>query len=149
MSSSVWMLIFSALFIVFANCDPQCTLPGEEYRFDCFPDDAGNGTAEEICHKRGCCWEKAKSAKYDFSKSNLHNKSVELPLSVPYCFFPTNYGYLLASKSETNTGYKLSLSRQGSYGPFGGDVKELTVDVLLEDENRVHFKVMIFGWRYC
>lgn len=126
------------LIVVLVSCDPQCELPSEEYRFDCFPDDKGNGTAEEICEKRGCCWQKAKSR--HFTKRN-HSKNVDLPLNIPYCFFPTNYGYKLVSKEETETGYKLALARQGSDGPFGGDVKELTAEFIFEDENRLHFKV--------
>ncbi|XP_031575111.1 lysosomal alpha-glucosidase-like [Actinia tenebrosa] len=122
------------------NSEPQCTLPSEKYRFDCFPDD--NATAEK-CEARGCCWDKATLTKPQKRVKISSNSSsiADPPLDVPYCFFPLNYGYKLASKEETKTGFKLGLVREGSDGPYGGDVKNLAVDVLLEDQNRFHFKI--------
>lgn len=132
------------LFFIFKsiNSEPQCNLPSEKYRFDCFPDE--NATAEK-CEARGCCWEKAAlTIPQKLPKISLNSSSqADPPLDIPYCFYPMNYGYKLVSKEQTKTGFKLGLARQGSDGPFGGDVKNLAVDVLLEDQNRFHFKVIL------
>jgi hypothetical protein len=141
-SNLVVILVFLSIVLQAINSEPQCNLPDEKLRFDCFPDE--NATSEK-CEARGCCWQKAKLTK-PFTKRHVislnSSAKADPPLAIPYCFYPLNYGYKLVSKEETKTGFKLGLTRQGGDGPFGGDVRNLAVDVLLEDQNRLHFKVI-------
>ena len=115
----VFFSVLSAL-----TAEPQCDNIPNAHRFDCFPD---SEATEEKCQARGCCWKKP--------------DHVGVPLGLPYCFYPQNYGYKLASKRDTQLGYLLTLTRQGQAGPYSGDVEKLEVDVRLEDKSRLHFKI--------
>uniref|UniRef100_A0AAX7VJB0 alpha-glucosidase n=1 Tax=Astatotilapia calliptera TaxID=8154 RepID=A0AAX7VJB0_ASTCA len=79
-------------------------------RVDCFPD---SGASQEICQERGCCWSPR-------DESN-----------VPWCFFPTNYGYTA------------KLTRMESPPLFGQHIKELAIDAEMQTKNRLRFKVNI------
>lgn len=122
------LFIFTLLSILhFGKSQEGCSQIADAYRFDCYPED---GASEQNCLNRGCCW-RPPSAEVDG----------KVPLNIPYCFYPTNYGYKLVSKEKTQTGYLLRLVKQGHPGPYGKDVENLTVDVRFETRERLHFKV--------
>lgn len=127
------VLEFSILVIfccTFLECysSPDCTDDADRKRFDCYPDE---GAAEDKCQSRGCCWKDA---------TNSFRETV--PLNVPYCFYPKNFGFELVNQQETDTGFLLDLQMQQK-GPYGGDIENLKVDVRLETEYRVHVKVLV------
>ncbi|KAM7452410.1 hypothetical protein ABFA07_000090 [Porites harrisoni] len=111
----------------FGRSQEGCSQIADAYRFDCYPED---GASEQNCLNRGCCW-RPPSAEVDG----------KVPLNIPYCFYPTNYGYKLVSKEKTQTGYLLRLVKQGHPGPYGKDIENLTVDVRFETRERLHFKI--------
>ena len=121
--------ILVVLFFGFVHChsSPDCTRDADSKRFDCYPD---VGASEDKCEDRGCCWKVASNALYGGS----------VPLNVPYCFYPKNFGYELVNQQETDTGFLLDLQMQ-QHGPYGEDIVNLKVDVRLETEYRVHVKV--------
>lgn len=122
------VFIFTLLSILhFGRSQEGCSQIADAYRFDCYPED---GASEQNCLNRGCCW-RPPSAEVDG----------KVPLNIPYCFYPTNYGYKLVSKEKTQTGYLLRLVKQGHPGPYGKDIENLTVDVRFETRERLHFKV--------
>lgn len=122
------LFIFTLLSILhFGKSQEGCSQIADAYRFDCYPED---GASEQNCLNRGCCW-RPPSAEVDG----------KVPLNIPYCFYPTNYGYKLVNKEKTQTGYLLRLVKQGHPGPYGKDVENLTVDVRFETRERLHFKV--------
>ncbi|XP_046862383.1 lysosomal alpha-glucosidase-like [Xenia sp. Carnegie-2017] len=96
-------------------------------RFDCYPE---NGASQEKCEIRGCCWKVATNKRHE----------VTVPLNVPYCFYPKNFGYRIVNEQETATGILLDLQMQQP-GPYGADVENLRVNVDFETENRVHVKI--------
>ena len=108
----------------------QCENIPNELRFDCDPE---GDASQENCLNRGCCWR----------KPSISFEAGEVPLDTPYCFYPTNYGYEVVDKQHTQTGYALKLTRRGHLGPYGKDVINLTMEVLFEGENRLHFKVVL------
>ena len=131
--SIVFLLAFSSI-LHNGNSQEGCSNIPDSNRFDCYPE---SGADEQKCLNRGCCW---KVAAQD-------NQAVdgEVPLNIPYCFYPTNYGYKLVTKTQTPTGYMLTLEKQGNPGPFGKDIKDLNVDLRLETKDRLHFKVWNIG----
>lgn len=127
--SIVFLLAFSSI-LHNGNSQEGCSNIPDSNRFDCYPE---SGADEQKCLNRGCCW---KVAVQD-------NQAVdgEVPLNIPYCFYPTNYGYKLVTKTQTPTGYMLTLEKQGNPGPFGKDIKDLNVDLRFETKDRLHFKI--------
>lgn len=119
-----FILFLAQSSLQITTAQPQCDNIANEYRFDCYPE---SDATEGKCNNRGCCWK----------KPNV----LSVPLDIPYCFYPMNYGYKLDSKEDTKFGYRLSLSRQGQGGPYGSDVEHLAVDVRLEEKSRLHFKI--------
>ena len=109
------------------TCQQGCSDIPNNLRFDCYPED---GASEQNCLNRGCCWRKPPIV------------NDEVPLDVPYCFYPSDYGYQLVNKEKTQTGYLLSLTKKGHAGPYGNDVENLAVDVRFEAQDRLHFKVV-------
>ena len=122
------ILVISCCTFVECYSSPDCTDDADLKRFDCYPDE---GAAEDKCQNRGCCWKDA---------TNSFRENV--PLNVPYCFYPKNFGFELVNQQETDTGFLLDLQMQQK-GPYGGDIENLKVDVRLETEYRVHVKVLV------
>lgn len=122
---TVFVVVLS-LFPELAKCQQGCSDIPNNLRFDCYPED---GASEQNCLNRGCCWRKPAIV------------NDEVPLDVPYCFYPSDYGYQLVSKEKTQTGYLLNLSKKGHAGPYGNDIENLAVDVRFEAQDRLHFKV--------
>uniref|UniRef100_A0A3Q2ZNL4 Maltase-glucoamylase, intestinal-like n=1 Tax=Kryptolebias marmoratus TaxID=37003 RepID=A0A3Q2ZNL4_KRYMA len=88
---------------------PQCpSIPLAE-RVDCFPD---AGASKLKCEQRGCCW------------SPLDERNV------PWCFFPTNHGYMNAQ-----------LKRLASPSLFGADIEQLTFHAEMQTNSRLRFKI--------
>lgn len=114
------------LLLELAKCQQGCSNIPNLLRFDCFPE---NDADEQKCVNRGCCW----------AKPSIVDE--EAPLDVPYCFYPSDYGYQLVNKQKTKTGYLLSLTKKGHAGPYGNDSQNLAVDIRFEARDRLHFKV--------
>jgi hypothetical protein len=103
----------------------KCDILDKNARFDCHPDP---GASPSRCASRGCCWLGS-----EFSSMG--------GIDYPYCFFPTNYdGYIIAAQKETDYGYQAILSRASPSG-WPNDVQTLTLDVWMETNERLHFKV--------
>ncbi|XP_056906491.1 sucrase-isomaltase, intestinal isoform X3 [Takifugu flavidus] len=100
---------------------PKCpSLPLNE-RVDCFPD---AGASKQQCEKRGCCW------------SPLDERNV------PWCFFPTNHGYLVESiQQQSPYEMRATMKRMASPSLFGADVEELLFYAEMQSENRLRFKI--------
>ena len=128
---TVFFLVLS-LLPELGKCQQGCSDIPNNLRFDCYPED---GASEQNCVNRGCCW----------GKPAIVND--EVPLDIPYCFYPSDYGYQLVNKEKTQTGYLLSLTKKGHAGPYGNDIENLAVDVRFEAQDRLHFKVG-FGNNY-
>uniref|UniRef100_I3JDQ1 alpha-glucosidase n=1 Tax=Oreochromis niloticus TaxID=8128 RepID=I3JDQ1_ORENI len=78
----------------------------------------------EKCQERGCCWSPR-------DESN-----------VPWCFFPTNYGYTVESQETPNSyAIKAKLTRMESPSLFGQHIKELAIDAEMQTKNRLRFKI--------
>uniref|UniRef100_A0A087Y481 alpha-glucosidase n=1 Tax=Poecilia formosa TaxID=48698 RepID=A0A087Y481_POEFO len=100
---------------------PQCpNIPMSE-RVDCYPDPGASKTG---CEQRGCCW------------SPLDERNV------PWCFFPTNHGYMVHSlQTPKPTELHVEMKRMASPSLFGGDIQELTLHAEMQTNNRLHFKI--------
>lgn len=108
----------------------QCKATKDANRFDCYPED---GASAQKCEARGCCWVP--------KKSKLKRKKIDVPLNVPYCFYPPNYqSYKYVNMTYTAYGLEAYLKR--SYrSPYPNDVETIKMVVKYETENRLHVKV--------
>lgn len=103
----------------------QCDVPPSS-RFDCAPD---KGISQEQCEARGCCYVPAGQV------------LKEPQIGQPWCFFPPSYpSYRLENLSSTESGYTATLTRT-SPTFFPKDVLTLQLEVLMETDSRLHFKV--------
>ena len=125
---TVFILVW-ALLLGLGKCQQGCSNIPDNLRFDCYPQGVAN---EQSCLNRGCCW----------TKPSIVDD--EVPLDVPYCFYPNDYGYQLVNQQKTQTGFLLSLAKKGHAGPYGKDIENVAVDVRFEARNRLHFKVGYF-----
>jgi lysosomal alpha-glucosidase len=108
-----------------STSQPICDIPNKNARFDCHPDP---GASPSRCTARGCCWQTSVSSSVG-------------DINVPACFFPSNYdGYKIISQKETDYGYHAVLSRTSSSG-WPNDVQTLSLDIRMETDQRLHFKV--------
>ncbi|TWW77708.1 Sucrase-isomaltase, intestinal [Takifugu flavidus] len=79
---------------------------------------------QQQCEKRGCCW------------SPLDERNV------PWCFFPTNHGYLVESiQQQSPYEMRATMKRMASPSLFGADVEELLFYAEMQSENRLRFKI--------
>lgn len=116
----------------------ECTIPFDDEKFDCYPEDGGS---EELCKKRGCCWQAT------------NNKSVDFPpLNVPWCFYPKSYGgYEYINVSYSTNGVRAFMKRSFA-SPYPYDVQILRLDFHYESSSRLHLKVFInkfFNFSAC
>ena len=123
-------ILVLASILQFGKSQQGCSNIPNSRRFDCYPEGDAD---EQKCLNRGCCWSKPSLPAADHDG--------EAPLNIPYCFYPTDYGYQLKNKQKTQTGYLLSLAKQGHAGPYGKDIENLAVDLRFEARDRLHFKV--------
>lgn len=112
----------------------QCKLIKDEEKFDCYPEVGANISG---CEARGCCWVPRKT-------KHKNKKQLDVPLNVPYCFYPPNYeGYKYVNITETAYGLTAFLKR--SYqSAYPDDMEILKMIVKYESENRLHIKVGLF-----
>lgn len=107
----------------------QCKLLNNSEKYDCFPEE---GATVDACEARGCCW----------IPLQTNNKALNVPLNVPYCFYPPNYkSYTYVNVSETAYGLNAFLRRQFR-SPYPDDVEIIRMDIRYETSNRVHIKVI-------
>lgn len=108
-----------------------CKLVNESERFDCFPEDGAN---QKTCELRGCCWLSVNSELKD-------EQQEDVPLNVPYCFFPPNYNkYSFINISEAAFGIEAILERKFR-SPYPDDVNVLKMTFRFETKDRLHVKV--------
>lgn len=121
-------LVAFALGCAAASEAAQCSAEAvpEDRRVDCFP--MGVPT-EQDCVKRGCCWN---ATTYDSS---------QLGMNTPYCFYPANFGYNLTQASSTPHGWKASLSRISPPSPYGGDIPNLSLEVIYVTDSTLRFRI--------
>ena len=119
--------------------EPLCFVPDENARFDCHPESAG--TTQQDCEACGCCWQVPSNAEEQEEERQRLDILNQTTISVPYCYFPANYdGYEMTDLQETTQGYHAILSRTTKSG-WPDDVMKLNLDVYMETETRLHFKV--------
>ncbi|CAG9860741.1 unnamed protein product [Phyllotreta striolata] len=93
-------------------------------KFDCYP---GGAVDQQKCEERGCCW---------------LPRSDGVPLNVPYCFYPSNYGgYSVVNVTGTSFGLTAFLKREYSTG-YPGDVGVIKMVVKYESETRLRVKIV-------
>ncbi|NXC21671.1 MGA protein, partial [Corythaeola cristata] len=79
---------------------------------------------QNTCDLRGCCW------------------SPQSDVSVPWCFFPSNYGYrVYGSTRSTEAGFEATLRRLSSPSLFGDDISTLLLTAEYQTSNRFRFKI--------
>ncbi|XP_034024674.1 maltase-glucoamylase, intestinal [Thalassophryne amazonica] len=112
---------FFFFFIDTSEFVPQCPNIPQAERVDCFPD---AGASKIQCEKRGCCW---------------------VPLnerSIPWCFFPTNHGYIVESMERQDPSVLNGrLKRMTSPSLFGADIEELSFHAQMQSNNRLRIKI--------
>ncbi|XP_070579688.1 lysosomal alpha-glucosidase-like isoform X1 [Ptychodera flava] len=125
---TVTLFLLVTLLSVEHTLASQC-ITQDSLRFDCYPE---QGSTRQKCEDRGCCWREP-------SASVAANLSATT--AVPYCFYPLDYPtYSVKALVETNFGYRADLVRSTkTYYPK--DVMHLRMDVLLETDNWLHFKI--------
>ncbi|CAH1272390.1 MGAM [Branchiostoma lanceolatum] len=103
--------------------DPVCPAMDERERVDCHPEVSAT---RDRCEARGCCWNPAATQ------------------GPPSCFYPTNHGYEVDGEVVTTaSGYRARLRRLKSPpNPYSGDVETLEVVVEMQEEHRLHLKIL-------
>ncbi|XP_066266381.1 sucrase-isomaltase, intestinal-like [Branchiostoma lanceolatum] len=103
--------------------DPVCPAMDERERVDCHPE---GKAARDRCEARGCCWSPAATQ------------------GPPSCFYPTNHGYEVdGAVVKTASGYRARLRRLKSPPtPYSADVDTLEVVVEMQEDHRLHVKIL-------
>ncbi len=122
----------------------MCSVPNENARFDCMPDNAELKT-ENDCKARGCCWDQTAASKvvekHRFKAGNYTR--VKKVYTAPRCYFPSNYnGYYVKNITKTSFGLTVMLKRD-TFSPWPKDILNLQMDIYMETSTRVHFKVQL------
>uniref|UniRef100_M4AS73 Maltase n=1 Tax=Xiphophorus maculatus TaxID=8083 RepID=M4AS73_XIPMA len=96
----------------------------ELHRFDCYPEE---GADEAKCKARGCLWKESNNAE------------------VPWCYYPSDYGYTVTTTSETSTGMTLDITRNMKYRssgrPDSPDANNLRVQIWYHTSDMLQFKI--------
>ncbi|XP_041660826.1 maltase-glucoamylase, intestinal [Cheilinus undulatus] len=97
----------------------------EEYqRFDCHPEENAD---EAKCKARGCIWKQS---------------ALE---SVPWCYYPSDYGYQVTTFEESDTGMTVEITRnnkyRSSYRPGSPDIDALHVKIHYHSSEMLQFKI--------
>ena len=127
------LLLLLALFMSCLMCGTtqakDCSNGADNnQRFDCMPDNP----SQQGCESRGCCWQ-APSNKTTRVKGNI---------GVPNCFYPADFPYYeMDSPKVTDFGWTAAIHRNESFY-YPGIIKQLQLDVYVETNTRLHFKVM-------
>ncbi|GLH03610.1 uncharacterized protein GBIM_09481 [Gryllus bimaculatus] len=107
----------------------QCSSIPNAMKFDCYPEE---GSTEDKCKKRGCCWAPA-------GKSQTENSS--LPLDVPYCFYPQGFGgYTVHNITHAPTGITAFLKRSFK-SPYPNDVPMVKMVIMYGNEQQLRLKL--------
>ncbi|KAF4522943.1 hypothetical protein B566_EDAN012638 [Ephemera danica] len=110
-----------------------CARIPDAYKFDCHPED---GADEKSCKARGCCW-----LPHGKSKELEDEEKRQVPLQVPYCFYPRNFGgYRYTNVSAETWGITAYMER-AFYSPYPDDVPVLRMDIKMETQQRLHIKI--------
>ncbi|XP_030650308.1 maltase-glucoamylase, intestinal [Chanos chanos] len=92
-------------------------------RIDCHPEENSDETK---CRARGCNWQTSNVA------------------GVPWCYFPTDYGYTASGVSETATGWQFDINRNTKYSferPGSPNINRLRVEISYLTGHSLRFKV--------
>ncbi|KAH0624124.1 hypothetical protein JD844_007538 [Phrynosoma platyrhinos] len=93
-------------------------------KFDCLPYPEAT---QSICEARGCIW-----------------KAVSTP-GIPYCYYPSDYGYLVSNIQNSPQGLTADLNRNTSipnpYGPRSPPVDVLRLEVKYHYNDMLQFKI--------
>ncbi|XP_062860469.1 sucrase-isomaltase, intestinal [Trichomycterus rosablanca] len=95
----------------------------ELQRFDCHPE---KGSNEESCTKKGCIWEPSTLDK------------------VPWCYYPSDYGYIADPPQETPTGLSINIRRNNKYPTqrsLSRDIDTLRVEITYLSGHSLRFKI--------
>ncbi|XP_037531236.1 maltase-glucoamylase, intestinal [Nematolebias whitei] len=103
----------------------QWDMMAEDYqRFDCHPEEHAD---EDKCKARGCIWKPS---------------SIE---RVPWCFYPSDYGYTVTTIKENNSGITADITRNMKYRtsgrPDSPDINNLRVEILYHTSHMFQFKI--------
>ena len=112
----------------------QCKVLSDLDKYDCYPEDGSN---QDNCEARGCCWMPKPGVQRSSSRSG-----VNVPLDVPYCFYPLNYStYTYLNVTETAFGL-VAFMKRNYRSPYSDDVETIRMTVKFETEHRLHVKVI-------
>ncbi|XP_063061397.1 sucrase-isomaltase, intestinal [Engraulis encrasicolus] len=92
-------------------------------RIDCHPEE---GSDEAKCRARGCIWQTS-----------------HLP-SVPWCYYPKDYGYIATAVHNTSSGWSFDIERNAEYpGPRSrsADIVRLRVEISYLSGHSLRFKI--------
>ncbi|XP_077980370.1 lysosomal alpha-glucosidase-like [Glandiceps talaboti] len=105
----------------------SCTVTEPASRFDCHPE---TGVTQKRCESRGCCW------------NPIFTESVQTSSNKPPdCYYPSDFpSYSITDNTQTPFGHTANLERQTTTH-YGKDILKLQMDVYLESESRLHFKI--------
>uniref|UniRef100_A0A4W4HER0 alpha-glucosidase n=1 Tax=Electrophorus electricus TaxID=8005 RepID=A0A4W4HER0_ELEEL len=94
-------------------------------RFNCHPEDDAK---ETLCLARGCLWEVRPS---------------DVP-GIPWCYYPSDYGYAPVSVLETPSGWSFDILRNNKYPSprtLSRDISTLRVEITYLTEHSLRFKI--------
>uniref|UniRef100_A0A671Y7K2 alpha-glucosidase n=1 Tax=Sparus aurata TaxID=8175 RepID=A0A671Y7K2_SPAAU len=93
-------------------------------RFDCYPEENSD---EAKCKARGCIWQQSTIA------------------GVPWCYFPTDYGYSVSNSQQTLSGMTVDINRNMRYRssnrPGSPDINNLRVEIIYHKSDMLQFKI--------
>ncbi|XP_022623710.1 maltase-glucoamylase, intestinal-like [Seriola dumerili] len=103
----------------------QWELVEEDYqRFDCHPEEHAD---EAKCKARGCIWKPSSTD------------------SVPWCFYPKDYGYTVTATKPTASGMTVDITRNKKYRssgrPDSPDIDKLRVEIRYHSGDMLQFKI--------
>uniref|UniRef100_A0A671YCK1 alpha-glucosidase n=1 Tax=Sparus aurata TaxID=8175 RepID=A0A671YCK1_SPAAU len=95
-------------------------------RFDCYPEENSD---EAKCKARGCIWQ---------VRGDMDD-------SVPWCYFPTDYGYSVSNSQQTLSGMTVDINRNMRYRssnrPGSPDINNLRVEIIYHKSDMLQFKI--------
>lgn len=132
----IFWLLFKALLLSsycqahsLGDYAPQCSIPDESKRFDCFPESTAN---ENDCINRGCCW--------------LPHDNV-LNMVAPFCYFPTNFpnyqvvgdgNVKMINDNISAISYNIQ-KNQTTFRP--NEILNLSVDIIYDTQQRLRVRI--------
>ncbi|XP_053315016.1 sucrase-isomaltase, intestinal [Spea bombifrons] len=93
-------------------------------KFDCYPEP---GASEGECRNRGCIWEETTTP------------------GVPYCYYPSDYGYLVSNFQTSDTGMIVDINNNQQvlprYGTRSTPIDQLRVEIKYHENHMLQFKI--------